>query len=153
MWLSREVKLHRAEGNGHIACSSTRGGMSVAGGHCQESRAERSICHGSCVRTTLRSLPQQRAFPSIGEGKSRWYLTVAVTKLWCLLHEMMIRWQQLEMCSGLKIRPYQLFKDSPGFFTHFLSLRFCDTPFKSLWDAHGVAEAACMDGCVKQEQH
>ena len=62
MWLPREVKLHRAEGNGHIARSSTRGGMSVAGGHCQERRAERTTCHGSCIRTALRALPRQRAF-------------------------------------------------------------------------------------------
>lgn len=53
----------------------------------------------------------------------------------------------------MKIRPYQLFKDSPGFFAYFMALRFCDAPCKSLWDVHNLAETACMDGCVKQEQH
>lgn len=68
-----EVKVYRAEGNGWIACSSTRGGMSLAGGNCKERRAELRTCHGCCIRTALRSLPRQSAFLSIGRGKSRWY--------------------------------------------------------------------------------
>lgn len=50
------VKLHRAEDNGHIARSSSREGMSVARGHCQERRAVCKICHGSCLRAALRSI-------------------------------------------------------------------------------------------------
>lgn len=69
--LSREVKPHRAEGNGHIACNSTRGGMSVARGHCRERRVERSL--SSCIRPTSRSQPQVRASPSVGRGKSLKY--------------------------------------------------------------------------------
>lgn len=33
------------------------------GGHCQVKRVESSACHFSCVRLTLRSWPQVRAFP------------------------------------------------------------------------------------------
>ena len=153
---SRKVKLHRAEGNVHIACSSASGGMSVAGGRCQERRAQPQYLSWLQRKSHFEiPSPAESSLQTSTEGKSPAdFLTVAVTKApRCLPREMMIRWLQPGTRGGLKIRPYQLFKESPGVFAHSPSPGFCDAPFISLWDVHCAAGAACLDGCVNQEQH
>lgn len=138
LWPTRRVKLYGAEDNFHIACSSTRVGMSLARGHCQE-RPELPTCHGSCTRSAWKSLPRQSAFLSIGRGKSRRYYLLlqssnALSLKWGLDDS---RWRDATVC--------ELDHVNYSNNVHLASLltfgpwRFVDT-------------LLCIDGCVKQEQ-